>query len=236
MGELNCDFFSTGIYSVPDAAHLTGVSAGRIRRWLRGYSFRSRNKEYHSAPLWHGQLEPIDNALALGFLDLIEIKFVDAFLQAGVSWFMLRKAHERASQLFNQSHPFGTQRFATDGREIFVELHEQTGEATLMEIVRKQKVFPQIVRPFLNELEFGDGDVLVRWRPSTSRRLVVLDPTRSFGRPIVLPKAVPTEMLARAVRASGWWPKSAAGMECPPTRSKMQSSLKTNSLHEVFPR
>lgn len=100
------NLFTTGIYSVPDAARLTGISTGRIRRWLRGYRYRSHEKQYHSPPLWRGQLQPIGGSLALGFRDLIEIKFVDAFLDAGVSWAMLRKVHERAAKLFPTASPF----------------------------------------------------------------------------------------------------------------------------------
>src|SRR5213592_3892996 len=97
---MNSTYFNTGIYTVRDAACLTRISTGRIRRWLRGYRYRSRKKAYASPPLWHGQWEPIDHSLALGFLDLIEIRFVDAFLKAGVSWAMLRKAREKVHALF----------------------------------------------------------------------------------------------------------------------------------------
>src|SRR6266436_615119 len=120
------NLFSTGIYTVPDAARLSGVSTWRIRRWLRGYRFRTKKRQHHSRPLWHGQLEPIENSLALGFLDLIEIRFVDAFLKAGVSWTILRAAHERGVRMFGSSHPFCKNQFETDGRDIFVELHQQT--------------------------------------------------------------------------------------------------------------
>jgi len=198
------NFLNTGIYTVPEVARLSRVSTGRIRRWLRGYKFRTKKKrEYHSPALWHGQLEPIDHSLALGFLDLIEIRFVDAFLRAGVSWAMLRKAHERGKELFKTPHPFCTRRFKTDGHEIFVELHKETGESSLVEIAHNQHVFVQIVSSFLKELEFGGADVLLRWRPTTSRRLVVLDPTRNFGRPIVAKYGVPTEILFRASKACG---------------------------------
>lgn len=196
------NFFSTGIYMVPDAARLSGVSTWRIRRWLRGYRFRTKKREYHSRPLWNGQLEPIDGSLALGFFDLIEIRFVDAFLKAGVSWTILRAAHERGVKLFANPHPFCMNRFATDGRDIFVELHKKTGETSLLEIVRSQHVFAQITRPFLKELEFDAVDTLLRWRPNTTHRLVVLDPARSFGRPIVTKHGVPTEVLAAAAKAS----------------------------------
>ncbi len=63
---MNSTYFTTGIYTVRDAARLTDVSTGRIRRWLRGYRYRSRKKAYSSPPLWQGQWQPIDDGLALG--------------------------------------------------------------------------------------------------------------------------------------------------------------------------
>ena len=196
-------FLNVGIYTVPEAARLTRISTGRIRRWLRGYKFRTKLKQHHSPAIWHGQLEPIDHSLALGFLDLIELRFVDAFWKAGVNWTMIRKAHERGAEMFKTDHPFCTQGFVTDGREIFAELHKETGESSLLEIVHNQQVFGQIIRPFLKELEFSDRNVLLRWRPITRNRLVVLDPKRNFGRPIVTNHGVPTEVLARAAAACG---------------------------------
>jgi uncharacterized protein (DUF433 family) len=200
---MNTVYFNTGIYAVRDAARLSGVSMGRIRRWLRGYHYRSRKKAYASPPLWQGQWKPIDRSLALGFLDLIEIKFVDAFLKAGVTCATLRQARERAKEMFKVSHPFSTNRFVTDGREIFVELHRETGQPSLIEIVRRQAVFAQIIKPFLKELEFVEGSGLVRWWPLGEKRSVVLDPKRNFGRPILARHGVPTEVLASAVRATG---------------------------------
>lgn len=200
---MNTAFFSTGIYSIRDASRLTGVAGGRIRRWLRGYRYRSHKKAYSSPPLWQGQWEPLDHKLALGFLDLIEIRMVDAFLKAGVTWTTMRQARESARKWFNTSHPFCTHRFVTDGRQLLVELHRDTGEPGLVEIIQRQHVFAQIMRPFLRELEFSRDDGLVRWWPLGDKRQVVLDPTRSFGRPIVARPGVPTEVLAKAAAATG---------------------------------
>jgi hypothetical protein len=75
---------NTGIYSLSEAAKLTGVSPGRIRRWLNGYDFRKGRKLRHSDAVWQGQHKPVENRIALGFLDLIEIRFVEAFLNEGV--------------------------------------------------------------------------------------------------------------------------------------------------------
>jgi len=202
MAETKPTFLNTGIYTIPDASRLTRVSTGRIRRWMRGYDFQSGTGRHHSPALWKGQLDPIASSWALGFLDLVEIKCVDSFLKAGVNWKMLRKAHEIGVKMFREDHPFCTHRFATDGREIFVELHGETGEKSLLEIVSSQKVFSQIIEPFFKELEFEAGDVLARWRPKTTRHLVVLDPGRSFGRPIVDSHGIPTEVLAKSAAAS----------------------------------
>jgi uncharacterized protein (DUF433 family) len=195
-------YFKTGIYSLGDVSRLTGVSTGRIRRWPRGYRYRSGKKTYTSPPLWQGQWRPIERCLALGFLDLIEVRFVDAFLHAGISWATMHQARARAQDVFGVSHPFCTCRFVTNGREIFVQLHQQTGEVSLMDMVKQQHVFSQIMNPFLKELEFADGSGLARWWPLGDKRLVVLDPTRNFGRPIIETNGVPTEVLANAMKAS----------------------------------
>ena len=131
--------------------------------------------------------------------------------------------------MFKVAHPFCTNRFVTDGREIFVELHRETGEPSLVEIVNRQAVFAQIIRPFLKGLEFADGTGLVRWWPLGEQRSVVLDPTRNFGRPIVARHGVPTEVLAARS------PKSRAGMKCRSWRSRMRLSSSSGWLHEVLP-
>jgi len=193
----------SGIYTVSEASRLSGVSVGRIRRWLKGYRYKSRKKRYASPPVWHGDLDPIDSSLALSFLDLIEVKFVDAFVKKGVSWGIVRRARQRAQEVFKDTHPFCSNRFATDGHAIFVELHEATGEASLVDIARDQKVFGQIVKPFFKELEFSEDNVLLRWRPLGPDHQVVLDPKRSFGQPIVDNEGVPTHILSQAMKATG---------------------------------
>src|ERR1035438_9923143 len=73
MRDRKISYLNTGIYTVAEASRLTGVSKARIRRWLRGYHSELRKKKY--PPLWESQLPSIENKVALGFLDLIEIKF-----------------------------------------------------------------------------------------------------------------------------------------------------------------
>lgn len=189
-----------GIYSVPEAAKLTGVSAARIRRWLKGYSFKLKDEAHPMPPVWQAQLPPIDGELALGFLDLVEVRFVDAFLKRGVSWHTLRLAARQAKELFDTSHPFSTKRFKTDGRGIFVEIVQETKEKSLLDIVKSQYTFEKVVAPGLAGLEFAGSGESVRWWPLHRNRRVVIDPARAFGKPILDKEGVPTAILAQAYR------------------------------------
>ena len=193
----------TGIYTIPEAARLTRVSSWRIRRWLRGYEFQAKHGRHRSEPVWQGQLPPIDHSTAIGFLDLIEIRCVDAFVRAGVGWKTLRLAHTHAQQALNLSHPFCTSQFKLAGRDIILEIPQAEGEPLLWDIARDQREFGRITRPFLKDLEFLDGGLAHRWWPMGQRHLVALDPRRCLGRPIIFQEGVPTETLARSVRANG---------------------------------
>lgn len=189
-----------GIYSVPEAARLTRVPATSIHRWVRGYKYRVSDRECESHPVWHPQIEPLDGAISIGFRDLMEIRFVDAFRDAGVSWTMLRRAAQKAADEFQTSHPFSERRFRTDGKSIFVELWEEDRSRELRDLVRDQYAFGRILSPFLKDIEF-ENDEPRRWWPDGFKRRIVVDPTRSFGQPIVDREGVPTSVLYGAFQA-----------------------------------
>ena len=192
---------SAGIYTVPEAARLTRVSSTRIRRWMKGYDFRTKKEKHHSAPVWTGQFAPIDDKLAVGFKDLMEIRFVNEFIRQGVSWKTMREAHKAAKEQLNSDHPFCTHKFATDGRVILLQQAEKSGDVSLVNITNNQCEFEKIVTPFLRELEFDRG--ITRWWPLGRERSVVVDPSRNLGQPTVAQSGVPTRILANSVRTNG---------------------------------
>lgn len=189
-----------GAYSVPEAGRLTRIHPGRIRRWIHGYAYRTPRERRSSPPVWRGQLPRMDHSTALGFLDLQEVRFVDAFRKAGVPWSTIREVSRRAESLFGTRHPFCTQQFKTDGRELFLQVIESGRPPILVEVLRSQAYFRQVIAPFFKDLEFENRHP-VRWWPMGSRRKVVLDPARSFGKPIVSIEGIPTAILAEAFRA-----------------------------------
>ena len=215
MISSNIAYLNVGIYTVPEAHKLTGVSRERIRRWLRGYRSNLRKKNY--SPLWVSQLPVIDNKVALGFLDLIEVKFVGAFLDKGVSWPMIHKVREKAGKLFPElTHPFCTKQFVTDGRQVFIDVLKETGENCLLDIAGDQHVFSEITKPFLKQLEFRDGTILERWWPLGIDHHVVLDPRKNFGQPTMADEGVATQVLAQSFRANGSYEEVARWFEISP--------------------
>jgi uncharacterized protein (DUF433 family)/DNA-binding transcriptional MerR regulator len=193
-----------GIYTVPEASRLTGVSPGRIRRWLRGYTFRRGEELRYSEAVWRPELPEIEGELALGFRDLIEIRFVDAFRNQGVSWKTIRLAATRAMEMFGTDHPFSTRQFLTDGKTIFAEIIKEGGKKALLDLPKSQFAFRQIVsRSIQKGLEFSPANEVIRWWPLGLRCRVVLDPQRAFGQPIVTKEGVPTTTLAEAIAVEG---------------------------------
>jgi uncharacterized protein (DUF433 family) len=191
---------NTGLYTVPEAARLTRVSVGKIRRWLKGYNFRSGERVHHSNAVWQGELQPMENKLALSFRDLLELRFVDAFIRLGVSWRTMRRAHAKAQKQLNTTHPFCSNRIFTDGRSILLRQGEEDSDQVLVNLVTNQGEFSRIVEPFRKELEFSGTDII--WWPLGRERQIVVDPKRNFGQPTVAHSGVPSQVLARSAKAN----------------------------------
>jgi uncharacterized protein (DUF433 family) len=181
----------------PQAAMPGKISRQTVMRWLGG--------QEQSQALWTPDFRPIesDDAFDVSFRDLIELRFVKAFRDAGLSLQTIRECFGRAVDMVHDARPFSTRRFRTDGRTIFFEITDGVREGELVDLKRRQNVFHRIVEPSLHDLEF-DADVVARWYPlGMARKSIVVDPGRSFGRPIVSNGGVPTETILRAVEAEG---------------------------------
>lgn len=202
MNEMTLNNFNlvgVGLYTAKEAERLTGVPSRSIQRWLYGYRYHHGEIFREMPPVWNGQIPRIDEQLGLGFQDLMEIRFVHAFREHKIGWPTIRIAAQRACDIFKVDHPFSTRRFKTDGRRIFAEAVDESGETKLLDLVRNQYAFHQVVSPSLYiGLEFSDLDSVLRWFPMWPKRDVVVDPHRSFGRPVVASTGVPTEILAKA--------------------------------------
>ena len=199
-----------GLYTFADAARLLGVPKRTLRRWAEGYTLASG-----SAPLLPDGPHTGNGERLLTFADLIELKFVGMFRREGVTLPTIRAAAQDAIKQFGAAHPFALKRFHTDGKRIFADLQQRrsedgAGESVLLEMARGQMVIEDVARPFFRQMEY-DGEEVLRLRPLGPKTRVVLDPGRSFGKPIDEPSGVPTFVLYQMVRGGeskervAWW-------------------------------
>ncbi|MBD1206227.1 MAG: hypothetical protein H9533_19115 [Rhodobacteraceae bacterium] len=165
-----------GIYSPREVARLVGGNSQEVLRWTRGSG--------PSDPLWKAHYQFLEDSSELSFLDLVEVRVVKSLRRAGVSLQAIRFALDVAENRFGVSRPLATRRFQLLGSEILMDALENDGD--LVSLARKnpgQKVFSEVVKQSLSDLEYDD-DYVSRWRPASANH-VVIDPKRLFGEPIL---------------------------------------------------
>ncbi len=217
-----------GLYTFPEASRIIGVKPSTLRRWAKEYRYTSRGTTYLHRPLIPGHFGA--DASTLTFLELIEFLFVKLFRVEGVSMLAIRKAAQRAAEMFGTPYPFAMKRFDTDGTHIFVTLQAETDEQRAIEdLTRGQRAFETVVRAFFRKIDYQDEAALRFW-PLEHGGRVVLDPQRAFGRPIDAETGIATETLFDAVMAgdgqspaevAAWFNAPIAAVEAAVTYERM---------------
>jgi hypothetical protein len=126
------DPLAGGFYTIREAARLLNMpNTGVIGAWLKG---RGR-----SAPVIRRQYEPIAGKQELGFLDLIEIRFIEYFRKQGYSLQSLRKAAETARAELQNEHPFALYgaKFVARRKNIFLAVATDEKDTKLLNLVTK---------------------------------------------------------------------------------------------------
>lgn len=184
-----------GLYTPLEAAKLAEVSVRRVRGWVQGY------RRDGAEPIIKRRLPDVDGDAALTYRDLIEVRFVQHFLRAGVSWPHIRQAAREAHGELLE----GVQhlRFKTDRAKIFATRLAEDGDRKARELVSHQYVLLSVLEDsFLEEFELEGRDLLLAWQPRSQQPNVRVDPERAFGQPTVAP-GIPTRTLADALLAEG---------------------------------
>jgi len=120
---------------------------------------------------------------------------------------VVRAAAKRASAKFKSAHPFASAQIKTDGRSIFddriiesvpeIEKH-RIGSRLLEDLKNGQMVFHDFAEPYLDQ-KFTLN--LRQFWPLDRGRRVVIDPLRSYGRPIDPESGILTSTLYRTYEA-----------------------------------
>lgn len=194
-----------GLYTIAEAARILQMRADTVRRWVAGYHFKRGGRARFSSPLILLSTDENVSDVFLTFQNLIELLFIRLFHKEGVSLPTIRAAAQEAQRDFGSDHPFAVKQFDTDGKSIFATLEDVdvdglTRSRVLKDLKLSQMVIDEIARPYFRNLEYSDLGA-VRYYPLGLEKGVVLDPKRSFGKPIDEASGVSTFVLYQMARA-----------------------------------
>ena len=180
-----------------------------VTRWVLGYRFpigkgpAKRIKKQRAVV--RAKFSGSASGAALSFLDLIELLAVREFKRRGIALPEVRKARDEASRMFGTDHPFAFRKFKTDGRKIFTHLSKQGSSPSLVQLGSAgQALFAQLVEKHLVNIAFDPVSKLaMKWWPLGRGSLVILDPTITFGAPVLEGTGIRTLNLYNAWKAEG---------------------------------
>lgn len=184
---------SNGSYSFTEAARLTGLQRGRVREW-----FVDRRRHL---PVFVSDYGDQTEEKLISFHDLIEVFIAGQLRERGVSLQTVRKTRAAMIARFGVKHPFCLKSLAVaGGKVLYVDL-EGSEREQVHDVLTSQRVFPEIIRPFLKRLDYDAAtDAAMRWHIADG---VELDPGICFGRPITSISKKPTYLLSAAFDGHG---------------------------------
>lgn len=192
-----------GFYTVREASRLLRIdSTVRMKGWLDGYP------KAQVGPIIKRQYTRLSQGRqTIGFLDLLEMRFVEHFRTLNISLQSLRKAASNARRELKQDHPFATSnvKFMTDRKRVFLATAKEEGDTFLLNLMTNQiEMYTTIEQVLAKPLTFDpQTGVAYRWKPAPEFDSVVIDRRIAFGQPIIEPHNIPTKAIFSMWRAEG---------------------------------
>jgi uncharacterized protein (DUF433 family) len=188
-----------GAYTVPTASRLIGADPTKLRSWLDGYAHSG------AAPIIRRQIPRVGKKTVIGFLDLMEARFIRHFQAHGFSPQTIRKVSNKLRERHDVDHPFAMdKRFRTDGRAIFMESVENEDELRVLNLMNDNFEMAEVIERSLFDSVFYINDLAAHWSPLEDvTPLVIVHPKFSFGRPVIRDVWVPTATLYKAYLVEG---------------------------------
>jgi uncharacterized protein (DUF433 family) len=184
-----------GVYSLPEAARLTGLKPQRAREWFHG-----RPTKHSSKPVFLGDYQSVGGDHAISFHDLIELFVAGQLRDRGVSLQSLRKVHKQLQADLTTRHPFCRREILTKDGQVFTVGLNEPGRREMIEVLTCQRAFLDVLLPFLQKIDYDDAtEMAKRW---CIANLVVIDPTICLGKPIIDGIGITTAVLAASYEAN----------------------------------
>lgn len=193
-------------YSMGEAAHCLRMPEGTLRSWVAGRWYPVAGQSKRSRPLIH-----LDDPQRqyLSFINLAEAHVLAAIRRRhGVKLPKVRTALDYVKRQFHIERPLIDQTFQTDSLNLFVERYgdlinaSREGQQAMKEIMsvylkrieRDAKGLPIKLYPFTRDTESDAA-------PKSDPRVVVMNPSVSFGRPVIAGTGIPVSSIYERYKA-----------------------------------
>jgi uncharacterized protein (DUF433 family) len=196
---MNAPLLDKGLYTVGDAARLLRVSPRRVRGWIAGYP------KTKADPILRNDVGWLDDSLAFSFANLMEIRFIEHFTALKVRTATIREMAREAERILRHPHPFATKTvFQTDGRKIFAETAQATGDKRLYDLRAKNWAMLTVIEQSLHrEVGYNPAGDAAQWLPRPELPSIVIHPMVAFGQPVLKEEQIPTRAIYEAFQAEG---------------------------------
>lgn len=222
----NDDIYNVPAYSVADSARYLSIPTPTLNAWLRGRFYTTKKGQQAFAPLIQ---RPDPTLPQLSFTNLVEAHVLKILRKVhNVKLSKVRSALDYMSHKLDTSHPLVTKRFQTDGVDLFVEQMDR-----LVNVSRSgQLVMRETLQRLLTRVEWDADGFAVRFFPNTliedidlasdpkSDKIIFLDPSIRFGKPIIAATGVPTDIIAELYNAGDSIDDIAKEYDCTPLQIK----------------
>jgi uncharacterized protein (DUF433 family) len=213
--------YNTPAYPVTDAARYLRIPVGTLRSWMKGRSYTTKNGQQAFEPLIQ---RPDPNLPQLSFTNLVEAHVLRIIRQTHeVKLDKVRKALDYMSQQFDTDHPLVMKRFQTDGVDLFVDEMDR-----LVNVSRSgQLAMRETLKHLLTRVDWNVEGIASRFFPVIelvpqpgSDKIIFLDPSIQFGKPVIAGKGVPTATLVNLIDAGDEIEDVADEFDCTPDQVK----------------
>jgi uncharacterized protein (DUF433 family) len=193
-------------YTPAEAAHYLRMPQETLRSWIHGRSYVAEGRSKRSLALI--QLDDPSRKY-FSFINLVEAHVLAAMRRRhGVKLPKVRSALDYIRKQFKIERPLIDQAFQTDGLDLFVEHY-----GDLVNVSREgQKAMKDLIAAYLQRIDRDRVGMPIQLYPFTrdsesastpkdDPRVIVMNPSVSFGRPVIIGTGIPVSAIYERYRA-----------------------------------
>jgi hypothetical protein len=181
-------------YTIPEAAEFIARPSSTVRRWTIGNVRKHKGQQHRDEPLI--LIDGVaGEAIALSFLNLLELRFLAAYRQR-VPLQSIRRALDFAGSELGVERPLLALEFKTHGKSLFLRFVAEGEDAYLMNASRRgQLAWPIALDEFIESIDYEDHTAH-RWWPLGRTEPIIVDTLFNGGRPSTALSGVRTNAIA----------------------------------------